>query len=269
MRKTLLWASVALSFFMTFVGLSSLIDGIVQWHAFIQDIVDTYTKFIRDPLHQLAIAVWPKDWPTLPKWLIDALIVWTSFATVSQLYIALESEYVRTAEDEGLGASRIIITDWRKRLALWAFGPLAVWYFSREFVAKMQLLVDLEHSWFGAPPERPAFIQDAQRIARQMNRAYFQLLAYAVIGFVTYLFMNWQLVQGCRAQKPEFKRIGICEWRLFAPRSPKTRKTSGAGAGTRRHTLESTVRTLPSCCASDICGDVSASRQSRGSRIRA
>lgn len=242
MRKTLLYASIAAPLFMTFVSLSSLIDGVVQWGAFIQDFTDTYTRFIRDPLHWLASLVWPQTWPIIPKALIDMFVLWTSFYGISRAYLALESEYVRTADGEGLDASSIVVTDWRQKLILWALGPISVWYFSRKFVAKMQLIVDLEHSWFGGPSERPEFIQDAQRISADMNKGYLTLAIYSFLGFVIILFLNWQMIQQCQNPPPSLKATGICKCDCsplcIASTSPTENAANGFAVDAPAHQVE-------------------------------
>lgn len=222
MRRALLYASVAAPLFMTFVSLSSIVEGLIQWGAFIRDLTDAYTRFVRDPLHDLANVMWPAAWPKIPIWFVDVVVLWTSFFGVTRAYIALEEEYVKTGEGAGLSASRLVLTNWREKLKLWLFGPIGVWYFSRVFVAKMQLLVDLEHAWFGAPAERPAFIEDAERVAREMNSGYWTLAAYACVGLVVILFLNWQMAQECKDPSRWLDASGICEWRLLSPAQRKS-----------------------------------------------
>ncbi len=76
-RDPILFAWLGLSVALNVVGLASLVDGIVVWATFIQEIVEIYHEVIREPIEWAAQLIWPASWPRIPAAFFDLLVVWS------------------------------------------------------------------------------------------------------------------------------------------------------------------------------------------------
>ena len=70
---------LALSVLLNLTGIASIVDGLVQWAAFFQNIIEFYRTTIRAPIAGLVAVVWPAGWPPIPGWCFDVLIIWSAF----------------------------------------------------------------------------------------------------------------------------------------------------------------------------------------------
>ena len=70
---------LTLSILLNLTGIASIVDGMVEWAGFFQNIVELYRETVRAPLAELVATVWPAGWPQIPGWCFDILIIWSAF----------------------------------------------------------------------------------------------------------------------------------------------------------------------------------------------
>ncbi|MFM9851166.1 MAG: hypothetical protein ACKVP3_29065 [Hyphomicrobiaceae bacterium] len=72
------------------LGLASIVESAKIWVGFFREAIDLYQNWVRVPLHNLLMTVWPSSWPTLPHISIDLLIIWTSFFAAANYHVIRE-----------------------------------------------------------------------------------------------------------------------------------------------------------------------------------
>jgi hypothetical protein len=82
---------LTLSAILNILGIASLIDGVVSWAGFAAQLVTTYRAYLREPLLHFVIFLWPIDWPRIPGWAIDVLVIQSSFFISYRLFMAFET----------------------------------------------------------------------------------------------------------------------------------------------------------------------------------
>ncbi len=82
---------LALSAILNILGIASLVDGVVSWAGFAAQIVATYRAYLREPILHVVIFFWPNNWPRIPGWVIDILIIQSSFFISYRLFMAFET----------------------------------------------------------------------------------------------------------------------------------------------------------------------------------
>ena len=70
---------MAVSLLMNISGMAGIVDGFVTWVGFFRDFVGVYKALIREPLSGLAHLVWPTNWPRIPTWVFDCIVIWSGF----------------------------------------------------------------------------------------------------------------------------------------------------------------------------------------------
>jgi len=93
---------LALSTLLNLLGIASIIQGFVDWAGFLAQAVHTYQQLVRDPVLSVVLHVWPPSWPKFPGWLVDLLIIQSSFFISNRLFMAFEPEkYLLTFKELG------------------------------------------------------------------------------------------------------------------------------------------------------------------------
>jgi hypothetical protein len=72
------------------LGLASIVESAKIWVGFFREVVELYQHWVRVPLYNLFMAVWPASWPVLPHITIDLLIIWTSFFAAANYHVIRE-----------------------------------------------------------------------------------------------------------------------------------------------------------------------------------
>lgn len=72
------------------LGLASIVESAKIWVGFLREAVELYQHWVRVPLHNLFMAVWPASWPVLPHAAVDVLIIWTSFLAAANYHVIRE-----------------------------------------------------------------------------------------------------------------------------------------------------------------------------------
>jgi hypothetical protein len=90
--KPYLVVYLALSAILNFLGIASIVEGIVTWAGFLEDAVNVYHQFLRDPILRTVMHFWPAAWPKVPSWTIDLLIIQSSFFISYRLFMAFEKK---------------------------------------------------------------------------------------------------------------------------------------------------------------------------------
>lgn len=87
-------SSQTISYFATrimgLLGLASIVESAKIWVGFLREIVQLYQAWVREPIHNLLMVVWPASLPTLPHTLVDLLIVWTAFFAATNYHVIRE-----------------------------------------------------------------------------------------------------------------------------------------------------------------------------------
>jgi hypothetical protein len=79
-----------LSAVLNILGIASLVDGVVSWAGFAAQIITTYRAYFREPILHFLIFFWPSGWPRIPGWVIDILVIQSSFFISYRLFMSFE-----------------------------------------------------------------------------------------------------------------------------------------------------------------------------------
>jgi len=83
---------IALSALLNVLGLASIVDGVITWTGFLAEVINIYHQMLRDPILRSVMFFWPATWPKIPGWIIDLLIIQSSFFISYRLFMAFEQE---------------------------------------------------------------------------------------------------------------------------------------------------------------------------------
>jgi hypothetical protein len=76
-KNVVFWCWMTLSVLLQASSIGSLVEGLVNWVGFFREFLDVYQKFIRAPIRQLLVTIFPV-WLPLPNlWVIDLGVAWT------------------------------------------------------------------------------------------------------------------------------------------------------------------------------------------------
>ena len=90
--KPFLVIYLAMSAILNVLGLASIVEGAVTWAGFLAEAINIYHQFLRDPILNALMYFWPTAWPKLPHWVIDLVIIQSSFFISYRLFMAFEKE---------------------------------------------------------------------------------------------------------------------------------------------------------------------------------
>ena len=72
------------------LGIASIVDSLKIWRGFLLQIVTLYQDWIRLPLYNAFMLVWPEWLPQLPRIGIDLLIIWSAFFAAASYHVYYE-----------------------------------------------------------------------------------------------------------------------------------------------------------------------------------
>jgi len=64
---------------------------LVSWAGFAAHLVETYRTYFREPILHFVVFFWPRNWPKIPGWTIDVLVIQSSFFISYRLFMAFET----------------------------------------------------------------------------------------------------------------------------------------------------------------------------------
>ncbi len=82
---------LVLSAILNILGIASLVEDAISWAGFAARIVATYRAYLREPILQIVVLFWPHNWAKIPGWVIDILIIQSSFFISYRLFMAFET----------------------------------------------------------------------------------------------------------------------------------------------------------------------------------
>ena len=72
------------------IGLASIVDGLKVWRGFLQEIITLYQDWVRLPLYDAFMLVWPDQWLRVPRSGVDLLIIWSAFFAAASYHVYYE-----------------------------------------------------------------------------------------------------------------------------------------------------------------------------------
>jgi hypothetical protein len=72
------------------LGLASMVEGAKIWVGFFREIIGLYQQWIRIPIYNALLLVWPASFPTPPRTLVDLFMIWSSFFAAANYHIIRE-----------------------------------------------------------------------------------------------------------------------------------------------------------------------------------
>lgn len=112
------------------LGLASIVESAKIWVGFFREIVELYHAWIRQPIHELLMTIWPASWPIVPQFTVDLLIVWTSFFAATNYHVIREDgrnifHHIYTRENNLMRSrNRAIFNAVTKVVVIFLIGPL-------------------------------------------------------------------------------------------------------------------------------------------------
>ena len=112
------------------LGLASIVELARIWVGFFREAVELYQDWVRVPLCNLFMTVWPASWPTLPHVTIDLLIIWTSFFAAANYHVIREDgrnifSHIYAIENNLMKSqSRALFNTIIKTITIFLVGPV-------------------------------------------------------------------------------------------------------------------------------------------------
>jgi hypothetical protein len=72
------------------LGIASIVEGARIWVGFLREIVALYASWIREPLYNVLLSIWPASWSTPSLLAVDLAMIWTSFFAAANYHIIRE-----------------------------------------------------------------------------------------------------------------------------------------------------------------------------------
>jgi hypothetical protein len=166
------------------IGLAGIVDGLKIWRGFLQEIVTHYQEWIRSPLFEAFVLIWPASWPTPPRIGVDVLIVWSAFFAAASYHVYFEDGRSIVshiyANESSLRTSRwmALVRTMAKVAAIFVIGPV------------LYPLMAITHHVRGGR-------SDQLIVTRWLVMCPAKIVKYAVyqvVALVVLLFINYQLV---------------------------------------------------------------------------
>jgi hypothetical protein len=129
------------------LGLASIVESAKVWVGFFREIVQLYQAWVRQPIYDLLMAVWPASLPTVPHLAVDVLIVWTAFFAATNYHVIREDgrnifSHVYARENNLMRSrNRAIVNTLVKAAIIFLIGP--VYYPALAIAARGPVITDL------------------------------------------------------------------------------------------------------------------------------
>jgi hypothetical protein len=167
------------------IGLASILDGLKVWRGFLLQVITLYQEWIRLPIYEAFMLVWPADWLTVPRTGVDLLIIWSAFFAAASYHVYYEDgrnivAHIYANERENFRSWRVtaILRTFLKVVTIFIIGPV------------LYPLKALSHS-------RSSGRTDQLVITRWlvMNpRAILKYVLFQLFALVLLLLLNYQLL---------------------------------------------------------------------------
>jgi hypothetical protein len=166
------------------IGLAGIVDGLKIWRGFLQEIVTHYQEWIRSPLFEAFMLIWPASWPAPPRIGIDVLIVWSAFFAAASYHVYFEDgrnifSHIYANESD-LRTSRwaTLVRTIAKVVAIFVIGPV------------LYPLTAITHYHRGGRNDQLIITRWLVMNPRKILR----YVVYQFFGLVVLLFINYQLL---------------------------------------------------------------------------
>jgi len=111
-------------------GLASIVDAAKVWVGFIREVVQLYQDWIRVPLYNAILMVWPAAWPVPSRIWVDVAIIWTSFFAAANYHIIREEgrnvvSHIYTNENNMMASRPMVLLRTTIKVAtIFLLGPV-------------------------------------------------------------------------------------------------------------------------------------------------
>ena len=114
------------------VGLAGIVDSLRVWRGFLAQIVTLYQEWIRLPIYNTFIAIWP-TWllPTPPRIGVDLLIIWSAFFAAASYHVYYEDGrnivshiYAKESMSHRLTRVGVLLRTVAKVVTIFLIGPV-------------------------------------------------------------------------------------------------------------------------------------------------
>src|SRR5258705_1397782 len=72
------------------LGLASIVESAKIWAGFLREVVTLYQQWLRQPLHDTMLLLWPSAIPLPPKYAADVFLVWACFFAAANYHVMRE-----------------------------------------------------------------------------------------------------------------------------------------------------------------------------------
>lgn len=173
------WALLALSV----SALWGIADHLIILVGIFSDFAHLYDTAARQPLRWI-FGWWPSSWPSLPTWIIDLVVVWSSVSFASL-------RGVKRMYEATLGGiiDLLDISYDERRSELPGRSRLAFWAWLQLFALLGLVITPILHYWRPTP--------EVRSVTKQYFDELIRTLAIIITVLVVLLGFNWQLPQQC------------------------------------------------------------------------